>query len=270
MGPATWKRAQRRSTNRSDDGLILTTQRDGAHALPKDIPELIQEAIQLARNWQPDAVPFSIDFKQIDAPNMKGPEVRISFVSPYQYIGMMLIITEKGAQTHEYKDLPEWNGISLPVIFVDLPAALNIARKSGMKGPLKKANLRIWNPNDAPPVLAWILQSSTASGKTVDAATGAIIEFDVTGYIDQYNNQWEQAAQGLRRIMEKSSPSNLTDAPASWSTDSENSANSGESVRVDYERNAAEGRAYWGGSAEDYNRIKNGECSWSDSSNFGC
>ena len=44
----------------------------------------------------------------------------------------------------------------------------------------------------------------------------------------------------------------------------------GSAARAKDEQRAAESRAYWGGSAEDYNRIKNGECTWSDSSKYGC
>jgi AraC-like DNA-binding protein len=36
--------------------------------------------------------------------------------------------------------------------------------------------------------------------KTVNAATGEIIDFDVTGYIAAYNAQWKRAAEGLRAL----------------------------------------------------------------------
>lgn len=271
MGPATWKRARQRSTKKTNGEIILSTQRDGIHALPKDIPELIQTSIRRASAWQPDAVPVSVDFKQIDAPNMKGPEIRITFVSPFQFTGMMMLITEKGSQIHEFKNLLDWNGMQLPLVFVDLPTALNIARKNGMKGPLKKAGLRIWNPNGAPPVLAWVLNSGASSGgKTVDAASGQIITFDVTGYIEQYNDQWNQAAYGLQALIRKTQPPTPDDEISSWSAESGQPTDNGEGTRLEYERNAAEGRAYWGGSADDYNRIKNGECTWSASTNYGC
>ena len=44
----------------------------------------------------------------------------------------------------------------------------------------------------------------------------------------------------------------------------------GRAARQEYERKAVESRAYWHGSAADFHRIKNGECTWSDSSRFGC
>ena len=56
----------------------------------------------------------------------------------------------------------------------------------------------------------------------------------------------------------------------SSSSSSDTPYDDGSKAREEHERNAAEGRAYWGGSAEDYNRIKNGECTMSDASRFGC
>jgi hypothetical protein len=83
-------------------------------------------------------------------------------------------------------------------VFVDLPAAVSIARKNGMQGPFNHASLRIWSPSGAPPVLAWMVGT-----KTVNGATGELIDFDVTGYIKSYNAQWERAAEGLRALLRK-------------------------------------------------------------------
>jgi hypothetical protein len=114
--------------------------------------------------------------------------------------------------------------------------------------------------------------------KTINGATGEIIDFDVTGYIKSYNTQWVRAAKGLRALMRSaqggassgSSPTIGGDSSPPPSG-SDKPYDDGSAARQESERKqAAEGRAYWGGSAADYNRVKNGECTWSDSSRFGC
>jgi hypothetical protein len=164
-----------------------------------------------------------------------------------------------------------WGRVSLPPVFVDLPAAVRIARKNGMKGPVNRASLNIWSPSGAPAVLAWMI-----GDKTVNGATGEIIGYDVTGYIASYNAQWEHAANGLRALLRAArggSPN--SDSPAiggdgSYNPEPGKPYDDGSAARREHERNAAESRAYWNGSASDYNRIKNGQCTWSDSSRFAC
>jgi hypothetical protein len=179
-------------------GMVLSTHPDGMRALPKDLPQLMQVATQHARQWRADAIPVSLEFRHQDAPNpaMRGPEIRLSFLSPSQGTGLNVTVTTAGARTFAFNQKVNWGTLGLPPIFLDLPAAVRIARKNGMKGTVNRANLRIWKPSSAPPVLAWML-----GDKTVNGATGEIIAFDVTGYIARYNAQWEHAAQSLRALM---------------------------------------------------------------------
>jgi hypothetical protein len=113
--------------------------------------------------------------------------------------------------------------------------------------------------------------------KTVNGATGEIIGYDVTGYIERYNAQWEHAAKGLRALMRSarggsssSSSPTIGGDSSSPSAGSDKPHDDGSAARQEDERRAVESRAYWGGSAADYHRIKNGECTSSDSSRFGC
>ena len=254
--------------------VILTTQPDGARQLPKDLPELIHAATQRARLWRPDAIPVALEFQHRDAPNpaMRGPAVRISFFSPSEGTGLFVTVTTGGMRTSEFNQAVKWGGVSLPPVFVDLPAAIRIARADGMQGPVNRASLRIWSPGGAPPVLAWIV-----GDKTVNGATGEIIGYDVTGYIESYNAQWEHAAQGLRALMRSaqgeaasSSSPVIGGDSSSPSAGSDKPYDDGSAARQEQDRRDAEARAYWRGSAEDYHRIKNGECTSSDSSRFGC
>ncbi len=51
--------------------LMMSTQTDGSHLLPKDLPELMHAATKRAL-WRQDATPVGIEINQYDAPNLKG------------------------------------------------------------------------------------------------------------------------------------------------------------------------------------------------------
>jgi len=129
-------------------------------------------ATQRARLWRPDAIPVSLKFEHREAPNptMRGPAVTISFFSPAAGTGLLMTVTADDARTSEVNRAVNWGAVSLPPEFVDLPEAVRMARKSGMKGPVNGASLRIWSPGGAPPVLAWMV-----GDKTINGATGEII-----------------------------------------------------------------------------------------------
>jgi hypothetical protein len=165
--------------------LVLVTQPEAGRAVAKDLPRLVHAATHRARTWQRDAIPVSIDFDYRDAPNpsMRGPAVVILFVSPSAGTGLRATVTPQGLQTSPVNQQVRWGTRSLPVLFVDLPDVVRIARQSGLtSGPISRASLRVWPPSGAPPVAAW-----TIGNRTVNAATGDIITFDVTGHVASYN-----------------------------------------------------------------------------------
>jgi hypothetical protein len=91
----------------------------------------------------------------------------------------------------------------LPVLFVDLPTAVRIARQGGLRsGAVSRATLRVWAPPGAPPVAAWTIGNLG----TVNAATGEIITFDVTGYVASYNAAWQRAAAALEALIRRTQP----------------------------------------------------------------
>jgi hypothetical protein len=127
----------------------------------------MQVAMQRARQWRADAIPVTIEFQHRDAPNpaMRGPEIRLFFLSPSQGTGLTVTVSTAGARTFAFNQKVTWGTLALPPIFLDLPAAVRIARKNGMKGPVNRANLTIWRPSGAPPVLSWMvgqIRQSTA------------------------------------------------------------------------------------------------------------
>jgi hypothetical protein len=114
--------------------------------------------------------------------------------------------------------------------------------------------------------------------KTINGASGEVIDYDVTGYIASYNAQWERAARSLRALLRNVRGGGSSGNPMSGGdfafpsggSSSDAPYDDGSKARAEHEQRAAESRAYWGGSAEDYNRVKNGQCTWSDSSRYGC
>jgi hypothetical protein len=255
-----------------DAPLVLTMAHEGDEFVPKDLPELMQAATSRAHQWRTDAIPVALEFERREAPNpkLRGPAVRFSFVSPADGTGLFLTVTSAGASAFEVKQPVTWGTLALPPVFLDLPAALRIAHGDGMSAPVRRASLRTWSPPGAPPVLAWMV-----GDRTVNGASGEIIRFDVTGYIEKYNADWESAARRLRALWHGPRRATSGGEPFSYGSDSGSSDSGapyddGSAAREQHERNAAEARAYWSEDPGAYDRVKNGECSWSDSSRYGC
>ncbi len=121
----------------------------------------------------------------------------------------------------------------------------------------------------------WVRASNAPTQKSVAHATSSsgMTAEEEAAYIADYNKQWDTAAKGLRRLTTRAprSSSGGDWTPGSYSSsDSGNNAEAEAAARAEYDQRAAESRAYWGGSAEDYNRIQNGECTSSDNARFGC
>jgi len=257
----------------SPDEVRFTLNGEFDRPLPENLPELLDAARRLSAGWRVDSVPVSLEYRWIFAPNpaVRGSEVRIYFVSPADGAGEMITVRASGSTRFESRQV-NWGKDELPMVFVDLPAALRIARANGLEGPLERALLRTWRPGSEP-ILAWSL-TTRKGGRSVDAGTGTILEGDLTGYIASYNADWDRAAKGLQRLLRQTRRgSGSTGGPIDFGTpgtDSSTPYDDGSAEREAYEQRAAESRAYWGGSAEDYNRIKNGECSSSDNARFGC
>lgn len=184
--------------------LVLVTQPEAGRPLARDLPRLVHAATQRARTWQRDAVPVSLEFEYRDAPNpsMRGPTAVIQFFSADTGTGLRAIATPQGLQTSPVNQQVRWGTRSLPVLFLDLPEAVRVARQSGLSsGPVSRATLRVWAPPGAPPIVAWMI-----GNRTVNAATGDIIPFDVTGYVASYNAAWQRASAALEALIRRTQP----------------------------------------------------------------
>jgi hypothetical protein len=115
----------------------LSTEADGPHQLPKDLPRLLHAVTRQARLRDKDAIPVALEFHELDAPNprMRGPEVRISFLLPSSGFGLLATVTLEGLRLSPVNQSVRWGTTSLPPLFIDLPAATRIAREHGMRSP---------------------------------------------------------------------------------------------------------------------------------------
>lgn len=274
LGPGTWKRVEDNIRKKSTKSTaILNTNKDGARLIAKDLPELMETITEKARTLKADAIPVKLEYKHLKHHTYTGPEVKIYYYSPSEGTGVLYTATIQQTSPYVFDRSVNWGENALPPVFVDLPAATRIARKNGLKGPVEKANLRIWNSKEADPILAWMISTGThGGGRTINAATGDIIDFDVTGYIDSYNAQWAEASKGLKSLLHRSRPRSSGSSSSNWSSSSDSGSSGGyEEFDYDaYNKKVAEENAYWSGDSQAYDRIKNGNCTSSDSTRFGC
>jgi hypothetical protein len=269
LGPGVWARV--RPPAQVDTPITL--QREQSRDLPVDVPALLFSATRRARDWQSDAVPVWLEYQHVDAPNpaARGPQVRIAFLSPGAGTGMELTVRGSEVRTFEFNQPVNWGTTPLPPVFVDLPAAVREARENGMEGAVGRARLAVHHPPGAPEILAWSISPSAGEGRTVDGTTGAIIDFDVTGYIAAYNAQWEEAARRFRAMLRMLAPRSAgSSAVDLWPSGSDFGSSSADpAAPADTRQQDAAGRAYFA-NPEDYNRLLNGECDMRLNSQYGC
>ncbi|MEM8937374.1 MAG: hypothetical protein AAGC77_13300, partial [Pseudomonadota bacterium] len=105
----------------------------------------------------------------------------------------------------------------LPPEFIDLPVIVNRAALSGYAGAINRAGLRVYPKIGG---AAWSLYNrGRQRGKTYAASTGAPIEGDVTGFVDQYNADWAYAAELWRNALSQYRRESETDSLGSSSNE---------------------------------------------------
>jgi hypothetical protein len=264
LGPGLWARV------RTVPPAATAVQTERALDLPADVPALLFTATQRARAWRSDALPVSLEYQYVDAPNVEGPELRFSFLSPASGTGLRLTMRAAEIRAFEFNERVDWGKASLPPVFVDLPTAARKAQENGMAGPVARARLAVHSPPGAPEVLAWIVAPSRGEGKTVDGTTGRIIDFDVTGYVAAYNAQWQEASTRLAGLLRRLRPAGASPSFDFWSSGGVPTSSGGDApAAADTRQQDAAGRAYWA-SSEDYSRILNGECDMRMNAQYGC
>jgi hypothetical protein len=158
-------------------GTIVGVPTDDPHAMPSHLTQAAQTALASGRKWRADAVLTQI----VAAPDSTGDAsaflVQYAFRSPTDGAGLAYTAATSGQPTSErLAAIPMSTIHALPDSFVDLPAAVDTARRSGMFGSLREGRLTTITSHGTPRI-AWRIKS--ASGGTrpyfIDATTGVNI-----------------------------------------------------------------------------------------------
>ncbi len=233
-----------------------------------------------ATRWQADALLEEAQYDLVEARGVRFATLALSFCSPSTGLAYVLHVSPKGTERRQVQprgwctDTSRGAPDPIPTVFLDLPAAVGIARKeAALTGVVSGAVLRVWHPNGIP-VLAWSLRAP--NWVTVDASSGAVIVEDVTGateYIAAYNATWEKAAAGLRALLRpprKSSSALGNDVYIGEDTsDSSSGTSDGSDAAAEYQAEVCRANAYWAPDPGAYDRAQSGNTTWSDTS-YGC
>ena len=154
--------------------------------IPEALPLLMASALAAeAQPWREDALPTWMRVER-----MKSGEYQIvlHFFSPSTTEELRITVTEHGVSKSVH-DGSRAASAPLPPIFMDLPRIVEAAGTHGFTGALKNADIRVYKGHGA----AWMARFEGArTGATFSATTGERIEGDVTGYIAQYEADWNR------------------------------------------------------------------------------
>jgi hypothetical protein len=258
--------------HRRDPGLTLRLTQVGADHIPEGVPEVAAAAARDAARWQPDAILQRVEFKP--AQMNLGTRVTLRFGSSGSGNGLSLTVSPQGTSFFVLRG-GGGTADAIPQGFLDLPQAWAVARQQGVPPPLGHASLQIWHPGGGEAVLAWSLASAqrNAPSAQIDGATGVVLEGDLSGYVAQYNAQWQQAIAGLRRLFARPASRHGGGGLHYGTGSGYASSGSGEAGTGggtdDWARSTAMQNAWEAGDMGAYDRIQNGESTWEDQSNYG-
>ena len=147
--------------------------------LPAELPRLAKEMGDDARGaWRADAWLLRIDVRERSRgeTSSNAYEVTLEFFA-LSDSSTLVLHPGRGSPYESPQDMsiPEATRIPIPDFTVDLPEALNAARKAGMRGRFKQGTLAVRTPRGRLPVLVWSIESSNefdSSPYFVDALTG--------------------------------------------------------------------------------------------------
>lgn len=227
--------------------------------VPRNLTGMLAVAlVSEARPWRKDAVPTWIRVQQ----GGNGQyEASLHFYSPSTVEEMRIRVsaydyqksTNDGSRTATAPLSPE---------VLDLPQVLALAKQSGLKGALERADIRVYNRYGA----VWMLTTNARQGVTVSGETGAIIREDVTGYIAQYNAEWARIVALWQPILARFMPqpvSLFSGSTPSSSSDSGSSGSSGPTYDTGSQNSWSQGD--WGA----YHRFQTGTPTGNDCNRYG-
>ncbi|HPE32449.1 MAG TPA: hypothetical protein PLV61_14760 [Parvularculaceae bacterium] len=175
---------------------FVPTEMAGGLAAPAALPEIAVQALMLARERNP-----SVDVRKVDVEQYLPGAFKLDFymMAPDRS-GVVVTMDPYHIRVKEFAQA-YWGDHALPVAFIDLPKATEIAVANGLVGDMTKADLGNWSGKGA----YWRVFSH-AGAVTVNAVNGEVMKGDVTGYVEQYNADWDRALKLLAEAIKKSQP----------------------------------------------------------------
>ena len=169
----------------------------GGANIPKGLPVLMASALAAeAQPWREDALPTWIRVERMKSGRY---QITLHFFSPSATEEMQIKVTEYGISKSVHDGS---RTVSAPMSpnFMDLPRIVEAADAQGLKGALKKADVRDYKGYGP----AWMtFFAGTRNGATFSATTGKRINADVTGYVAQYEADWNHAGALWRKALEQ-------------------------------------------------------------------
>lgn len=151
----------------------LQTVAAGSQAIPRNLPALARAAHPVATNWRPDAYLVSLRIRKDGWPNKGAFYVEMSFYSPSEHTGLWVSTHLKGSKVMEAGTV-SWGTEPIPETFIDLPEAVQAARKAGMQGLISRAQLRVNRRSGNESALLWNITPELHGhgAGLIDAVTG--------------------------------------------------------------------------------------------------
>ncbi len=153
----------------------LQVVQSGSRQIPHRLPDLLRAASVSAARWRPDAYPVGLRIRRDGYPDKDAYYVQMEFYSPSEGTGLWISSHRTRNKVMEAGTV-SWSTSRLPDQFVDLPNAVDIARKNGLRGLISRAELRT-DTSARPPLLLWRIVAET-HGKhppPINAITGEVI-----------------------------------------------------------------------------------------------
>ncbi|MCB2090875.1 MAG: hypothetical protein KDF58_05450 [Alphaproteobacteria bacterium] len=163
--------------------------------IPAEIEQLMLTALQNeSQGSYSDIIPTGIDINEL-----KNGQYQINFTFLSSSNNKMLNIRVKPYDLSvKITDNTGFRQIPITSGFLDFPEIISAAKKAGLKGPVKRADLKAYGKYGA----VWFI-NTPGQAANISAATGEHIKEDVTGYIANYEADWNHAAQIWAEVMAK-------------------------------------------------------------------
>ena len=189
-GTQTWTRVK--------DNVYFMTEKVGTQYVPKYLSVIVARILfTVANPWRDDAIPVALTIESLPYQTFY---LRLEFVSPSDGAGLGVDVHQFEQKVTKHSHVT-WGSHAIPAFFLDLPDTLRLARQRGITGQLTQAMLKRWERGHQ----AWTLNVS-GKGLVLEATTGEPITEELTNYVANYNEQWEEAAANLRQLFQPNNP----------------------------------------------------------------